>query len=488
MKLGRFQFSYNAISDKGRRQSPATRVLHEQSVLNSKKRERLLATAQDQIRNHSLVAWMVRKHLDYVSKFHFSFRTENDSLDTIVNRIFRWHGAPRNLDYMGRFGRDEMFRMFELEKVTCGDAGLLKLPDLKMQAIESDEIGCGDGAPANTDNHIIDNSGIVTDKMGVPIGYCLRKRSETGYGYEYLREAEMDEIIFDAYWTRFKSQYRGVSPLSTAINTVQDLSEAFEFNLVKAKMHAIFGVAIMRKAEEDGGFGGSMGATSETEDAEPTAQQTELELNPRSINIMDLNPGEDIKTIESGTPSSEFIEGSYLFIQLAMLALDIPVTCFDSRRSSFSARIADLNEYEVSADSKRTKNRYVRKAYSDWVIETIWNDANTPWPLRQIALDSGFSLRDVQEEVEWIPSGAPWLDKFKQIQGDELAISLMLDNSIDAARRKGQDVFHNIDQQAKVLEYAKSKGVPIVTRRASDSDSTETTATEPEEKERGDNE
>jgi capsid protein len=480
MKLGPFQFSYNAIADKGRRQSPATRVKHEQAVLTSRKRERLLATAQDQIRNHSLVAWMVRKHLDYVSKFHFSFRTENDGLDKLVNRIFKWHGAPRNLDYMGRFGRDEMFRMFELEKVTCGDAGLLKLPDLKIQAIESDEIGCGDNQPANTDNHLIDNSGIVTDAMGVPIGYCLRKRSATGYGYEYLREADMDELIFDAYWTRFKSQYRGVSPLSTAINTVQDLSEAFEFNLIKAKMHAIFGVAVMRKAEDEGGFGGSMGAASETEEAEPTAGQSELELNPRSINIMDLNPGEDIKTIESGTPSSEFIEGSYMFIHLAMLALDIPITCFDSRRSSFSARIADLNEYEVSADSKRTKNRYVRQAYSDWVLETIWNDSQTPWPLRQVAIDAGMGLRDVQEEVEWIPSGAPWLDKYKQIQGDELAISLMLDNSIDAARRKGSDVFANIDKQAKVLEYAKEKGVPMVTHRQADSTETQTDAGETE--------
>jgi hypothetical protein len=468
MKIGPFQFSYNAITDRGRRQSPATRVRHEQTILNSSNRQKMLATAQDQIRNHSLVGWMVRKHLDYVSKFHFSFRTERDAVDTIVNRIFQWHGAPRNLDYMGRFGRDELFRMFELEKVVCGDAGLLKLPGLKLQAIESDEIGCGEGAPANTKNHLIDNSGIIVDGMGVPVGYCIRARTESGNGYKYVREADMDELIFDAYWTRFKSQYRGVSPLSTAINTVQDLSEAFEFNLIKAKMHAIFGVAIMRKAEEDGGFGGSMGATSETAEATATAGQSELELNPRAINILDLNPGEDVKTIESGTPSSEFIEGSYMFIHLAMLALDIPITCFDSRRSSFSARIADLNEYEVSADSKRTKNRYVRKAYSDWVLADIWNDTESPWPLRRVAEAAGMQLHDVQSEVEWIPSGAPWLDKYKQIQGDELAISLMLDNSIDAARRKGQDVFSNIDKQAKVLEYARSKGVPMATGRSAD--------------------
>ena len=478
MRIGPFQLSYNAVTDKGRRQSPATRVRHEQKILNSSQRMKMLATAQDQIRNHSLVGWMVRKHLDYVSKFHFSFRTDKPAVDALVNRIFQWHGAPRNLDYMGRFGRDELFRMFELEKVVCGDAGLLKLPGLKLQAIESDEIGCTDGYPAGDPTIRLDDSGVLVDALGVPVGYCLRARQETG-GYQYIRTATMDELIFDAYWTRFKSQYRGVSPLSTAINTVQDLAEAFEFNLVKAKMHAIFGVAILRKAEESGGFGGSMGATAETEAAAATSQQTELELNPRSINMVDLNPGEDVKTIESGTPSSEFIEGSYMFIHLAMLALDIPITCFDSRRSSFSARIADLNEYEVSADSKRTKNRYVREAYSDWVLAEIWNDKRTPWPLRRVATEAGMGLADLQSEVEWIPSGAPWLDKYKQIQGDELGISLCLDNSIDAARRRGGDVFANIDKQAEVLAYAKAKGVPIVTNRAADT----TTASDPEEKE-----
>ena len=71
-------------------------------------------------------------------------------------------------------------------------------------------------------------------------------------------------------------------------------------------------------------------------------------------------------------------------------------------------------------------------------------------------------LRDVQEAVEWIPSGSPWLDKYKQVQGDQLSIDIGLDNSIDAARRRGQDVFDNIDKQAQVIEYALQKGVPLL--------------------------
>jgi capsid protein len=457
MKLGPFTLGYNATVDKGRRQAPKRNVLHESEVLKPKDRNRLQATAQEQIRNHSLVAWMVRKHLDYISQFHFGFRTGNTEVDSLVNRIFKWHGKPRNFDFCQRLGREETFRLFELEKVVSGDAALLKLDGLKLQAIESDLIAKGTDAPDK-----VDASGLTLDN-GKVLQYCICKRGTNGSTplFDHLEDAE--NVIFDAYWTRFSSQFRGISPLSTAINMVQDIHEGFEFNLVKGKMHALFGLAITRNAEgTDGGFGPAGGASAETGGTETDATGTQLDINPRAINMLDLNPGEDVKVVESGTPSNEFVNGSYLFIQIAMLALDIPVTSFDSRRSSFSGRIADLNEYEVSSESKRTKNRYVRQDYSDWVLSEIWNDAASPWNLRQVCTGAKMTLRDIQEEVEWIAHGSPWLDKYNQIQGDKLAISICLDNAIDACRRKGGSVFDNIDKQAKVIAYAKEKGVPIL--------------------------
>jgi capsid protein len=392
-----------------------------------------------------------------------------------------------------------MFRLFELEKVLCGDAGLLKLNELKLQAIESDLIAKGTDAPET-----VNDSGLLVDSTGRVLQYAICNRGCMGAECKFDHLEPASNLIFDGYWNRFSSQFRGVSPLSTAINTVQDIHEAFEFNLIKAKMHALFGVAIYRDAQGDSNMGGASGAhntrawvaesyawvngdyctylgkvyycntahstTSASSFATDLAAgkwtadttDTGLDLDPRTINMLDLNPGEKAEVLESSTPSTEFVEGSYLFIQIAMLALDIPITSFDSRRSSFSARIADLNEYEVSVDYKRTKNRYVRKEYSDWVLETIWNDSTSPWQLRKIASAEGMALRDVQESVEWIPSGSPWLDKYKQIQGDQLGISIGLDNAIDACRRRGGDVFANIDKQSQVNAYAKSKGVSLV--------------------------
>ena len=232
LRIGPFRFGYQAVQNKGRRQAPKSRVYHESEILTKTLRRKLQATAQDQARNQSLVAWMVRKHLDYVSKFHFSFRTGKDATDALVNRIFYWHGAPRNLDYLGRFGRDEMFRLFEMEKVLCGDAGLLKLPELKLQAIESDLIAKGTEAPKE-----VNNSGLVVDAKGRVLQYAICNRGTNGAECKFDHLEPATNLIFDGYWNRFSSQFRGVSPLSTAINTVQDIHEALEFNLIKAKMH-----------------------------------------------------------------------------------------------------------------------------------------------------------------------------------------------------------------------------------------------------------
>ena len=321
LKIGPFMFGYNATVDKGRRQAPQTRVRHESDILNKQKRERLQATAQDQARNHALVAWMVRKHLDYVSKFHVSFRTEHEDLNALVNRIFKWHGRPGNLDFGGRFGRDELFRLFELEKVLSGDAGLIKLDELKLQALESDLIAKGEGAPEE-----VTDDGLIVDEYGRVTEYavCTRPKSKTMRKPVFNHLEPRENVIFDAYWTRFSSQFRGVSPLSVAINTVQDIHEGFEFNQIKMKMHALFGVAITRKQAE-GDFGGAGGSLEETTGAQTGPENdptgTNHDLNPRKINMLDLDEGEEAKVIESSTPSTEFVQGSYLFIQVAMLAL-----------------------------------------------------------------------------------------------------------------------------------------------------------------------
>lgn len=488
------KLAYDATVDKGRRRSPSTKIAAEHVILPDSKRRKLLATIQDQIRNASLMAWMVRRHLDYVSRFRFQFKTGNGPLDALVARMFDWHAQPRNFDIAGRMGREEAFRMFEAEKVTAGDAAFVMLPGMKTQAIESDLLAYPTNGKktgtlknptyANLNNAELANvdreTGAVmsTSAPGKVDSWCICNRGWSGStkAYDHLESSE--NVIFDAYYTRFSSQVRGVSPLSVAINTVQDLYEGFEWNLLKAKVHSIFGVALFRDyagassdQEEVSMMGGASGLTTGQDENAASASASESgtkaitsslqQLTPDSILTVDMETRGRIELLESKTPSSEFQAFSELMMRVAMLALDIPYTAFDSKQSSFSGMIADNNLYEVACRWKRDKNKWVRQSYSDWVLREAWNGEE--WGLKKVASAAGFSrLRELQEIVEWIPSGSPWLQKLQEVQGDIKAIAAGIDNPIDICKRRGGDFYENIIKTADAYAFAKSKCVPLV--------------------------
>ena len=491
------KLSYDAAKPTTRRKHTTRRIKAEQVVLPAVKRDKVIATAQDQVRNTSLVAWMVRRHLDYVSRFKVQFRHENEGLTKLVNRIFRWHAAPANFDISGRLGREEMFRLFELEKVIAGDAAIIKLENGFLQAVESDLIaypkqGSYDRATkrhANIPPEVVTNvereTGLVMDTQypGRISQFCICNRLPNGEAVSYDHLEDAVNVIFDAYYTRFSSQVRGVSPLTTALNSVIDVGESVDYTLAKVKMHALMGMAIMRDADsgltddspaalpgfdDDDGCGGEGGGdgndgVQQAYNEEVLAAMGTPAFAPGSLTTLDLEPGEKAELLESKTPSAEFRDFTQLVIRLVLLALDIPYSAYDSSASTFAGLIADQNMYEVSCKWKREKNLWKRQEYSNWLLRRIWNDPEDEWNLKQVAQGAGVrSIRELCEMVEWVATGFPWLQKQQEVNGDSLAIGLGLDNPVDAARRRGVDVFKNLDKTAEVYKYAQKLGVPLV--------------------------
>lgn len=482
------QLSYDAAKTTHRRRAPSSRVVAEHVILPDSERKKLLGTVQDQVRNASIAAWMIRRHLDYVSKFRVQVRTGNEKLDTLLKRLFDWHARPLNFDIAGRFGREEMFRMFELEKVTAGDAALIKLKSGHLQAIESDLIALpaegrwradqnrADPLPSEIAATVEKNTGVVMDpgRPGRIKQFCICSRQPNGtrLSFDHLEDAE--NVIFDGYFTRFASQVRGVSPLSTAINSIQDVYEGIDFNLAKSKVHALFGIAIMRDyvagesaGEEAAMLGAAAGLADPGESADTDAGEkisaSLQEMSPNQMMMIDMDTKGRIDTIESRTPSSEFREFTEYVTRLSLIALDIPYTALDSRATTFSGMIADQNLYEVSCRGKREKNLWKRKEYSDWLLAREWKDESSRWRIREVAEAAGYTeLRHLQEAVEWVAAGFPWLQKMQEVDGDIKAISIGLDNPVDAARRRGGDVFKNLDKTAEVYDYAKKLGVPLM--------------------------
>jgi len=455
---------YQAIQDKGRRQAPKTATQNENIVLPPSKRKKLVATARDQMRNIALVAWMVRRHVDWVSEFfpHITLPMESEAkkrLEVLLKR----DAKKKNFDALRRHSRDEAMRIFEIHKVLGGDCGFLKTSE-GMQGIEGDRIAWPDNAKDMPDGLTKDDApmGIVYDSTGAYKEYILCKRNLRKLEFERL--VPYEDMIWDGYSWRFDNGGRGVSPLSSALNTVQDLVESTEYALLKVKTHALIGLAITRdiqSTEEGDGFPTQEVATNDIDIDGNTQADNSYDFDfSGGAAILDMDPGDKVDTVESKTPSADTQKFWDLCIRIALLSLDIPYSFYDGAKVNFSSRIADRKEYLRSARSKQKKNSAVLTEYSDWKIED-W--AQSDDILKQAMQAEGIDVMELQESVMWLPTATDWLDQLKQVQGAAAAVALGVDTiSRIALERTGIPIDTIIEENSRVMKLAKDKGVPIV--------------------------
>ncbi|VGO14747.1 hypothetical protein PDESU_03316 [Pontiella desulfatans] len=418
---------YNAIQSKGQRKAPATRTMSEDAMLKPRDRRKLTGTVHDQMRNLSLVAWMVRKHLDYVTDFNVLIRTGNDALDAKLNQLFEWHGRKENFDICKRHSRRRALRLWESHRATDGDALAVMLKTGNLQFIEGDRIaGATATFPKKNRPKTLNDNGLVLDQYGAVKKYAITNRVDRDLVYSHMVDAKY--CIFDGYFQRF-DQTRGISPLTTAITTFQDLYENWDFTLLKIKLHALFGIAISQKLDEedtgindDGEQEGDIGSDEfGTAASAGTANAGEAEINfMDGPQLLRLEPGEGADTIESKTPNSGFLDFSEVMIRAGLLALDIPYTFYDSMKSSFSARIIDRNDYEESCRQKRESIRSFLNQYTAWKV-AAW--ARLPDVAKLMKAAGITDARELVRAVEWIPAGQPWYDPKSQIEAELKAVA-----------------------------------------------------------------
>lgn len=446
--------AYQATQDKSRRQSPQTSLKDEGVVLPTSTRKKLVATAQDQARNIATVAWAIRCHLDYVSRFFPQVKTTAPAVNARLEALFAQHGRRSNFDVLKRHSREEMLRLFEATKVIQGDAGLLFTDRWAVQGIEGDRIAKPtDKAPAN-----VEDDGLALNADGAVASYCVCKRDSSG-NRVFDQLAPADFFAFDAYYPlRFDSR-RGVSPLAAALNSFQDLTEAQEWTLLKVKLAALFGIAYEKEATEGAPVVDPF--TNANEDAN-AGSATVYEHSPiemkDGVAVINGNPGEKVHEIQSQTPNPQLVEWLSMVTRVALLAIDLPFSFFDSKGSSFSGRIADGNMYEESCASKRAKNAEVLDQYSRWIVPHWFADDQQ---LKAACEAAGVELPDLLDAVAWIPAGMPWLDKLSQVNGDVAAIANCLDSRTRVCRRRGVDFEEIVVEQAREEKLIKAAGLSV---------------------------
>ena len=442
---------YDALEPKGRRKASPSVMVREDTHLKGGKRRRLQANANDIARNFSIAAWMVRRHLDYVSRFDFHSRTKDRVLNKELEAMVAEQSMPLVFDRGGRASREKMFRLAEARRVLDGDTGLLLLRDGRIQGIEADLIRNPEQLLGP--HEWID--GTQCDSAGLAIKYAIWARSRGGGpGYDFKRIVPAENFIQYGFFQRYASeQRRGVSPIVAALNPFRDVYEAFEYSLIKAKIQQLFALALIRDPDSQALDQALPGANHDGEEEDDSAESEPKERTIDLTNgptVLDLDSGEKIELIESKTPSHELREFTQLVIAVGLKALDIPYSFFDESHTNYSGQRGSWMHYERSCLDARDDQIAARKRWTDFQYQRWIMDGQLTLPR---------SLKRTDLKYEWVPLGMPWWKPVEEITGDLMAIASGLASPQRIVKERGTgDIEDNIDDLIEVLKYARDRG------------------------------
>lgn len=451
---------YDAVHSKGKRAVPIGRTISEDLELRQLQRRQLSTTIRDLNRNFSIAAWLIRQHLDYVSTFTFRSKTGDKALDADIQGLMEWWARPENCDPAGRHRLARLIRMWEMRRVIDGDVLVNRLADGRIQTIEGDRIQTMGGIPTadlgiQDINQVV--NGVWINDNGRAIAYMIFKRLLNGTGLVWDRAISARFADLFGYFDRY-DQVRGISPLAAAANSLRDVYEGFDYALVKAKVTQLFGIVTTRQGSEDLG--------------EPTVSPVDAEANTGNNSttdencakydvdfgkgpvMFDLDPGDDIKVIESQQPSDQFQSFTQSMIMVALKALDVPFSFYDESHTNYSgSRLAGI-QYEKSVHTKRGDLKALLDKITAWRLGLFIADGD-------LKLPKGVKLRDLR--WEWQHTGIPWYDPMKEVTAAVATVNAGFSSPQRECKKLGLDFFEVIDERAEAEKYAKDKGVVLST-------------------------
>ena len=440
-----FRLGYDAVEDKKRRRPPRFTLKSEDKHLDTSDRKKLIATSRDLVRNYAIASWLCRMHLSNVAEFQFQARTGNPALDSQLEQLVRWWGRPLNFDVAGRHGLRRYIRLAEQRRLLDGDFGTLKLSSGLVQGIEGDRIRTPRYSDAQVD---LDRTthGIVTSKAGRARAYCLHNRRKLGDGFEFDRVVPARHMQWHGYYDRI-DQVRGISPVASAVNTLQDTYECLSYGVLKAKVSQIFGV-VWKRTEESEESAGDVTSSNDSEgNLDKSATEVDFGRGPFST---DLEPDEDVDIVESQQPSQQFQDFMKVLIMVALKSVDLPYSWFDSKGASWSSHRSEWVLYDRAAENRRSENRDHVNALLAWRIGLWVLDG-------ELVLPKSVSIDDLA--WEWVSVRMPWVDPQKEAAGWAIALEEKLTSHQRICAARGEDWWEIADELADEKAYLDQKGL-----------------------------
>jgi capsid protein len=426
----------DAVDQSGKRRRPSGSTRSLDAEVNDYKRKRITLTSRSVHRNFEVPAWAIRKHLDFVSRFSFSMKSDIPAFNEDVEGFMKWWARAENCSSDGRLSLGKSIRLAEASRTLDGDVFFLKLGSGQIQAIEGDRIK----TPSNRRDRTFDRdntyNGIeVNPRNGKPGRYAVHARGKGGTGLEFDKWIRASRIIPHGYFDRF-DQYRGYSPVTASLNRYQDSYEGLDYALARAKVAQLFGLVFTRDVEEQG-MGKRTGEDT-SGDGNPDRWTTAV---AGKNHLLDMDPGEDAKFLENKTPAPEFQKFQSMMIGVALKSLDLPYSFYDASVGNFFGNKAELTLYLQSVREKREDVKNLLRLLTIWRLRLAIEDGDIIVPR---------SIRTLDDfKFQWTPAGIPWFDP-RDIRGDIDAIKAGLRTREEVRQdRFGDSWTHDVAPQLR---------------------------------------
>lgn len=444
------QFSYDAVDhDSKKRRRPASGILRSEDLeLDHSKRIKLLSATRDLRRNFAIAAWMIRRHLDFVSAFRFQSTTGDHPTDQAIERVVKRHMRPYRADVQRRFSLKKLVRLSELLRVVDGDLVWLKLKSGHVQGIEGDRIRNFGGWGTRFANWY---HGVRVSPEGRALEYAIHKRVGGGQVFEFERNVPWYNLIHHGYFDRF-DQVRGISPLASAYNSLQDVYENYTYALVRSKVEQLFAMVFYRDADESGGD--LSGGTGSDGNEDKSGYDVDFGRGPA---VLDLDPGDRAEFLASNNPSAQFQAFNEAVLIVALKALDLPFSFFREDFTNFFGSRGAWLLYDRACEDKRDDNLWLLTQWTRWKYRQLIASGELELPRingRRMSVDD--------EPWEWIPRKMPWWKPSEEIKGNLMGIGAGLTTPQRVCQENDQgDFYENVDEIAKAQAYAASRGVVL---------------------------
>ncbi len=410
---GAIDFGYDATESTKNRKAPRRKLRHEDEHLTSNGRKNLLGTTRDLRRNEISARWVLRKHIDFVVKHNFQPNTGREDLDSELKKFYSMAAKKENFDVSGRYNLDNFMRILEAARVIDGDIYCVRQRGGYLQPIEGDRIRQPTEksvgiTPSNgyTTGYLPDwYCGVKVDSTGRHKQYAVHKRHQTGFEFERFISAK--KVIPFGFWDRF-DQTRGISPLASVINKVQDLNESYDYALAKAKVAQLFAMAITREAK--------MGLADDDDDRSDSDASSAVNFDKGAM-VLDLDEGEDAKFLASATPETATQDFWKDMLAQICKSLNIPYSFWDESYTNFNGSRTALILYLRSCEQDREAQVAFRNDWFSWRLKIGILKG-------EIQLPVDFQIDPSQ--WMWIPDGLQYWDTLKEASADEKLINMGL--------------------------------------------------------------